>query len=79
MLVSDIGMPGEDGFSLIRKVRALATPVARIPAIALTGFAMDTDREKTTAAGFQKHIAKPVDPSALVLAVAAVAGRKVNP
>jgi PAS domain S-box-containing protein len=76
VIVSDIGMPGEDGLSLIRKVRALGeTPAARIPAIALSGYAMDTDRLKAEAAGFQLHVAKPIDPETLVLAVAKLTGR----
>jgi signal transduction histidine kinase/CheY-like chemotaxis protein len=76
VLVSDLGMPGEDGFSLIRKVRALRKNAAsRIPAIALTGYAMDSDRSRTKEAGFQMHVAKPVDPAVLVQAVAQVAGR----
>ena len=76
VIVSDIGMPDEDGLSLIKKVRALgAAPAARIPAIALTGYVRDTDRSRTEEAGFQMHVAKPVDPAALVLAVAKLTDR----
>ena len=61
-LVSDIGMPGEDGYTLIKKVRALRKKNGgRIPAIALTGFAGIDDKSKAIAAGYQTHIPKPVD------------------
>jgi len=70
VLMSDIGMPGEDGYALIRKVRAL--PAERgggIPAAALTAYARDEDRRRALAAGFQLHVAKPFDPRELVAAV----------
>ena len=80
ILVSDLGMPGEDGFDLIRQVRALersdlahvlnADPRAPVPAIALTAYARDEDRSRCLASGFQKHIAKPIEPSSLIVAVA---------
>lgn len=61
-LVSDIGMPGEDGYALIKKVRALRKKNGgRIPAIALTGFAGSDDKAKAISAGYQTHIPKPVD------------------
>jgi CheY-like chemotaxis protein len=61
-LVSDIGMPGEDGYALSKKVRALRKKNdGRIPAIALTGFAGLDDKSKAIAAGYQAHISKPVD------------------
>jgi signal transduction histidine kinase/ActR/RegA family two-component response regulator len=70
ILMSDIGMPGEDGFSLIRKVRALPEERGgRTPAAALTAYARDEDRRRALAAGFQLHIAKPFDPRELVAAV----------
>jgi signal transduction histidine kinase/DNA-binding NarL/FixJ family response regulator len=70
VLMSDIGMPGEDGFSLIRKVRALPEERGgRTPAAALTAYARDEDRRRALAAGFQLHIAKPFDPRELVAAV----------
>jgi len=71
VLVSDIGMPGKDGYELIRIVRAL--PHVRgggIPAIALTAFGRDEDRARSLAAGFMRHLAKPVEPADLVAAVA---------
>jgi PAS domain S-box-containing protein len=67
VLVSDIGMPGEDGYSLIRKVRASGN---LIPAIALTAYARPEDRLRAMNAGFQTHLAKPADPSELVALVA---------
>ena len=70
VLMSDIGMPGEDGYALIRKVRALpAERGGRTPAAALTAYARDEDRRRALAAGFQVHIAKPFDPRELVEAV----------
>ncbi len=71
VLVSDIGMPGMDGYMLIRQVRALAPEQGgRIPAIALTAYAGDTNQQKVLAAGFQKHISKPIEPEDLVQAIA---------
>lgn len=69
--VSDIEMPDEDGYSLIRKVRVLAEGQGgKIPAIALTAHARASDRLRALSAGFQLHIAKPVEPAELVLAIA---------
>ena len=73
VLVSDIGMPGEDGYALIAKIRASAA--SALPALALTAYARSEDREKALAAGFQKHVAKPIDPLQLVELVAELAGR----
>jgi signal transduction histidine kinase/ActR/RegA family two-component response regulator len=72
VLLADIAMPGEDGYSLIRRVRAsMAGPsAATIPAAALTAFARKEDRQLALQAGFQLHLAKPVDAQALVAAVA---------
>lgn len=70
-LISDIEMPGEDGYSLIRKVRASEIPEFRsVPAIALTAYAGPGDRMRALEAGFQMHMAKPVQPAELVLVVA---------
>jgi signal transduction histidine kinase/ActR/RegA family two-component response regulator len=75
VLLADVAMPGEDGYSLIRRVRALGTPeVATVPAAALTAFAREEDRERALQAGFQLHLAKPVDADVLVTAVAALRG-----
>jgi CheY-like chemotaxis protein len=74
VLVSDIGMPLEDGYSLIRKLRQLsAEQGGEIPAIALTAYARAEDRMKAIAAGFQMHISKPVEPAELVTVVASLA------
>jgi PAS domain S-box-containing protein len=74
VLVSDIGMPGTDGYELIRQVRALpATEGARVPAVALTAYARAEDREKVLNADFQAHLAKPVPPAELVAMVARLA------
>ena len=76
VLVSDIGMPGEDGYSLIRKVRALrAEQGGQIPAVALTAYARAEDRTKAIAQGFQMHIPKPVEPVELATVVGSLAGR----
>ncbi|HEV7517433.1 MAG TPA: PAS domain-containing protein [Thermoanaerobaculia bacterium] len=76
VLLSDIEMPGEDGYSLIAKVRAL--PRERggaTPAAALTAFARGEDRRRALQAGFQLHVAKPVEPAELATVVANLAGR----
>ena len=71
VLVSDIGMPGEDGYSLIRRIRSLgAASGGDIPAIALTAYARGDDRIKAVAAGFQMHVAKPVEAIELVTMIA---------
>ena len=76
VLVSDIGMPFEDGFDLISRVRAMGPERGgNIPAIALTAYARAEDRARVLAAGFQRHVAKPVEPSSLARAVASLARR----
>jgi PAS domain S-box-containing protein len=78
VLVSDIGMPGEDGYSLIRRVRSLgAAGGGDIPAIALTAYARGEDRIKAVAAGFQMHIAKPVEAVELITMIAGARGLSV--
>jgi signal transduction histidine kinase/DNA-binding response OmpR family regulator len=78
LLVSDIGMPHEDGYALIRKLRKLRSKLAReVPAIALTAYVTDDDRARTLSAGFQMHVPKPIEPKALVRSIAGAAGRKV--
>ena len=75
VLVSDIGMPGEDGYTLIRRVRALPPEKGgRIPAIALTAYARTDDRVKSMVSGFQHHLSKPIEPTELI----AVVGRLVD-
>jgi PAS domain S-box-containing protein len=69
VLVSDIGMPGEDGYSLVRRVRQLTGDIASVPAIALTAFARIDDRIKAIHAGYQLHLSKPVEAVELVAMV----------
>jgi PAS domain S-box-containing protein len=66
LLLSDIGLPVESGYDLIRKVRSLTSNMKTVPAIALTAFATENDRKKSLSAGFQAHLAKPVAPADLV-------------
>jgi len=74
VLVSDIGMPGDDGYILIRKVRALsAGQGGRVRALALTAYARSEDRALALEAGFHAHIAKPVDPLELTALIAGLA------
>jgi signal transduction histidine kinase/ActR/RegA family two-component response regulator len=75
VVLSDIGMPGEDGYEFIRKIRLLGEPVSRIPAIALTAFSHLEDRTQALMAGFQAHLAKPVDAQELIVNVASIVGR----
>src|SRR6266404_4866000 len=69
VLLSDIGLPIESGYELIRKVRSLPSEARNIPAVALTAFATEKDRQLAIAAGFQMHLAKPVDPEDLIKAI----------
>ncbi len=70
ILVSDIGMPFEDGYSLIRKVRAKeASQGQHLPALALTAYAREQDRARALAAGFDDHLVKPVEPQQLLAAL----------
>jgi len=76
VLISDIGMPDENGYFLIRQVRALAAEAGgKIPAAALTAYASDREQERAIEAGFQTHIAKPIKPIQLGLIIANLAGR----
>jgi CheY-like chemotaxis protein len=76
LVIADIAMPRTDGLQLIRTIREeLPSPINRIPAAALTAYARSEDRLSALASGFQAHIAKPVIPAELVLAVAALLGR----
>jgi signal transduction histidine kinase/ActR/RegA family two-component response regulator len=76
VLVSDIGLPDEDGYSLIRRVRQHeAEQGGFLPAIALTGYARAEDRIRALAAGFQAHVVKPLAPAELIAVIADVTGR----
>jgi PAS domain S-box-containing protein len=75
VIVSDIGMPGRDGYDLIHEVRARGRARGgTVPAIALTAFARSEDRTRALVAGYQMHVAKPVEPSELIASVASLAG-----
>ena len=76
VVIMDIGMPEEDGYSVIRRIRQRSPDHGgNVPAIALTAFARSEDRRRAILSGFHMHIAKPVEPSELVAMVASLAGR----
>ena len=76
VLISDVGMPGEDGYSLMQRIRALpADAGGRIRAVAVTAYARGEDRRRALAVGFNLHLAKPVDPEELIVSVARLAER----
>jgi CheY-like chemotaxis protein len=76
VLISDIGMPGEDGHELIAKIRALeAQGRSRTPAVALTAYARTEDRMQALRAGFDMHVVKPIQPAELLMVVASLARR----
>ena len=75
VIVSDIGLPEQDGYALLRAVRARGGALRVIPALALTAYARSEDRRQALLAGFQLHLAKPVDPAELCAAVASLARR----
>ena len=74
IMVSDVGMPDQDGYDLIRRVRARVAAKS-LPAVALTAFARSEDRRRALLAGFQTHISKPVEPAELVAVVASLVER----
>jgi K+-sensing histidine kinase KdpD/ActR/RegA family two-component response regulator len=74
LVLSDIAMPGQDGYELIREIRAMSSSrLAGVPAAAVTAHAREDERERALAAGFQMHLAKPIHPATLAKAVAALA------
>jgi PAS domain S-box-containing protein len=76
VIISDIGMPDQDGYELIRKLRALPFEKGgNIPAIALTGYASRKDRERALNSGYQQHMAKPIEQADMISAIAALIGR----
>jgi CheY-like chemotaxis protein len=76
VLLSDIGMPGEDGYSLIRRVRTLDPALGgAVPAAALTAYTQVEDRRQALLAGYQAYLPKPIEPSELTTAIARLAGR----
>jgi CheY-like chemotaxis protein len=74
VLVSDLGMPGEDGFDLIRQVRKRGLHPRDLPAVALTAFVQKDDQRLALLAGFQVHLSKPIDPHDLTSVIASLAG-----
>jgi len=77
VIVSDIGMPGENGYELIKKIRArTAERGGRVPAVALTAYVGTKDRRRALLAGFHTHLAKPVEPDELLAVVASLGARK---
>ena len=81
VLVLDIAMPGTDGYGLLRTIREGNGPGADVPAVALTAYAREDDRRRALAAGFARHLSKPVDARELVRAIAEAraARREVRP
>jgi CheY-like chemotaxis protein len=79
VLLADIAMPGEDGYSLIRSVRTSCLPAASVPAAAVTAHARDDERRRALEAGFQLHLVKPVEPDQLAHAVRRLAGHAPSP
>jgi CheY-like chemotaxis protein len=76
VLVSDIGMPGADGYDLITRIREMEREHGgRIPAVALTAYAGEDNRDRAIAAGFTAHVTKPVGPASLVRVIADAIGR----
>ena len=74
VLLSDIAMPGQDGYDLIRQVRAAGHSAKELPAVALTAFAHKDDQMRVLGAGFQMHVCKPIDPHELIAVTATLAG-----
>ncbi len=75
ILVSDLAMPSQDGYDLIRQVRSTGRTARDLPAVALTAFAHKEDRRRVLLAGFQVHVPKPIDPHDLTAVIATLAGR----
>jgi CheY-like chemotaxis protein len=79
VVLSDIGLPGEDGFSLVRRLRALPGPRGRdVPAIALTGYDRASDRARVESEGFVERLTKPVTPDTVLAAVSRAVGGAVE-
>ena len=76
VLVSDVGMPGTDGFALVREMRSMSAEKFRsLPAIAVTAYVNPEDRVRALVAGYQNHLPKPVDPDALAEAIVQLVSR----
>jgi CheY-like chemotaxis protein len=79
VLVSDVGLPGDDGYTLIRRIRASGAPYMRIAALALTAYASPEDARRAVLAGFHAHLAKPAEPAVLIAQIASLGGRAPAP
>ena len=79
LLISDLAMPGSDGFDLIREVRNRGWNAQRLPAVALSAFAREEDRQRALAAGYQLHVGKPPDLAALMIQLAGLLAHAVPP
>lgn len=78
IIISDIGMPGEDGYALLRSIRVMPSPVGHTPAIALTGYGGLDDRLRAREAGFDAHLTKPADLGLLIAEVTSLMGRSAT-
>jgi CheY-like chemotaxis protein len=79
VLVCDIGMPGEDGYTFIRRLRSIEkTEGNALPAVALSAYARSDDRTQAIRSGFQNHLAKPVEPAELLAVIGSLANRKLS-
>ena len=77
--VSDLAMPGQDGYTFVKRVRASEHEVVRaLPLVAMTAYARAEDRHRILAAGFQRHVAKPIEPAELVAALAEMASAAIG-
>jgi CheY-like chemotaxis protein len=76
ILISDIGLPGEDGYALIRSIRTLGEAENSIPALALTAYASSDDQERTLQAGFNAYLSKPAEPLCLEEAIVKLVSQK---
>jgi PAS domain S-box-containing protein len=79
ILISDIGMPDFDGYQLIKTIRMMDGELRRLPAIALTAYARNDDRQRALLAGFQMHLSKPVEPRELVAGIASLLNLRAEP
>jgi CheY-like chemotaxis protein len=79
VMVSDVGMPDEDGYELVRRLRLLpAAKGGRLPVVALTAYARAEERTRALRAGFNMHVPKPVEPSELLAVIASLAARSMT-
>jgi CheY-like chemotaxis protein len=78
IIVTDIGLPHIDGYELLKRLRQASPSLAAVPALALTGYAAETDVAAARAAGFDAHVAKPFEPDALAVAVERLISRAAH-